>query len=369
LKKEFDEENEWLKVKYQKDVGVNRIGDNMTKDKLCMIDLFAGIGGIRLGFEGAGFKCVFSSEINKHCIETYKANFGEVPYGDITKLDANIVPNHEVLTAGFPCQPFSICGHQKGFDDTRGTLFYDILRVLKAKKPSAVMLENVGHLKYHNKGKTLKTILRHLAELGYKVDWQVLNAKDFGVPQNRERIFIIGSQKRFFDFDKLEKTHGRPIESILEESGNFEYLQPEEYTLIETPRRQKSGLVFVGYRNKSIRKVGVRPNTNHLSRAHKQPNRIYSAKGTHPTLTSQEPTGRFFILHNGRVRKLTITECFRLMGFPEHFKKVAPKAELYKQAGNSVAVTLIEELAREIKRQFFFNYKEISRKPTTLVVE
>jgi len=325
----------------------------MEKNMITMIDLFAGIGGIRLGFEKAGFNCVFSSEIDEKCIATYEANFKEKPFGDIKQIEAKNIPNHEVLTAGFPCQPFSISGHQKGFNDTRGTLFFDILRIIKEKKPSVLMLENVKHLKYHDGGRTLNIILKHLDELGYKVSWQVLNAANFGVPQNRERIFIVGNKKRKFNFDSLKIKPSRNIEDILDYTGEFEYLDPSEYTLIESPRKQKSGLIFAGYRNRKIRKKGVRPNTEHLSRVHKQPNRIYSAKGTHPTLPSQETSGRFFILHNGKVRKLTVNECIKIMGFPEGFKMTSTNGEFYKQIGNSVCVPLIVELAKELKNQLF----------------
>jgi len=175
--------------------------------KLKFIDLFAGIGGIRLGFERAGCECVFSSEIDRHACEMYEANYGDNPYCDITKLDANDIPDFDILCAGFPCQSFSICGRQKGFyDEIRGTLFFDICRLLEAKKPSAFMLENVFNLEKHDKGKTLSVMLDALNSLGYSVSYNVLNARDFGVPQNRERIIIVGNKKgRFFDFKKLQK--------------------------------------------------------------------------------------------------------------------------------------------------------------------
>jgi len=325
------------------------------KDTIKFIDLFAGIGGIRMGFESAGFSCVFSSEWDKECAETYLKNFGEYPAGDITKINEKEIPPYNILTAGFPCQPFSISGKQKGFDDTRGTLFFDILRIIKEKNPEVVFLENVKHLIHHDKGNTLKTILRHLEELGYFVSWKVLNARDFGSAQNRERIIIIGSKNGKFDFDKIEKKPSKLIKDILEKDKIFEYLKPNEYTLISSPTTQKSGLIFVGYRNKSIRTNGVRPNTEHLSRVHKQPNRIYSSGGSHPTLPSQESAGRFWILHEGKVRKLTINECFRLQGFPDSFKRHSTNGRLYLQVGNSVYVPMMEALAKEIKNQLFLN--------------
>ena len=156
-----------------------------------LIDLFAGIGGMRLGFESAGFTCVFSSEWDKYAQQTYQANFNETPHGDITKIDANDIPPHDILLAGFPCQPFSNAGLKKGFDDTRGTLFFDVLRIIHHHGPKAVFLENVKGLVSHDKGRTLQVILERLKACGYTVYWKVLNAKDFGVPHNRQRIYIV----------------------------------------------------------------------------------------------------------------------------------------------------------------------------------
>ncbi len=319
------------------------------------IDLFCGIGGIRLGMDSQGFECVFSSDINAECQRTYNENFGEEPFGDITKIDEKSIPDHDILCAGFPCQPFSISGKQKGFGDTRGTLFFDICRILNEKKPSVVFLENVKHLVHHNGGKTLQTILNKLEDLGYSTSWRVLNGSDYGVPQNRERIIIIGSLNGKFDFDKLQTVPRGRLFECLDTEGEFEYLDPTDYTLIENPKQQPgSGLIFAGYRNKSIRKVGVRPGTEHLSRVHKQPNRIYSVLGIHPTLPSQESSGRYFVLTtDNHVRKLTINECWKIMGFPENYIKVSSTGEQYKQLGNSVCVPMIKAVAKEINNQFF----------------
>lgn len=319
------------------------------------IDLFCGIGGIRLGMESQGFKCVFSCDINPECQRTYETNFHETPQGDIVGIDEHNIPDHDILCAGFPCQPFSISGKQKGFNDTRGTLFFEICRIIKEKKPKVVFLENVKHLVHHDHGNTLNVIIDKLSDLGYIVKWRILNGSDFGVPQNRERIIIVGSLKSAFDFDKVQKKKRVILKDFLDKEGNFEFLSSDEYTLIEKPKKQPaSGLIFVGYRNKSIRKVGVRPGTEHLSRVHKQPNRIYSANGIHPTLPSQESSGRFFILtDDNRVRKLTITECWRIMGFPESYIKVSSIGEQYKQLGNSVCVPMIKAVAAEINKQYF----------------
>lgn len=322
------------------------------KNKVTFIDLFCGVGGIRIGMETQGFSCVFSSDINAECQKTYEKNFGELPLGDITSIDEKSIPDHDILCAGFPCQPFSISGKQKGFEDTRGTLFFDICRIIKEKQPKVVFLENVKHLVHHDHGKTLKVILKKLEELDYKVKWKVLNASDFSVPQNRERIIIIGSKDIEFDFDKIVKRPRVVLEEVLDKSGEFEYLSPEEYTLIDEPKTQKSGLIFAGYRNKSIRKVGVRPGTENLSRVHKQPNRIYSVKGVHPTLPSQETSGRYWVLTEDKeVRKLTLDECWRIMGFPENYERVSAIGEQYKQLGNSVCIPMISAVAKEINNQ------------------
>ena len=317
------------------------------------IDLFAGVGGIRMGFQDAGGECVFSSEWNTEAARTYQMNFGEYPQGDITKIPTEAIPDFDVLLAGFPCQPFSISGKMKGFSDTRGTLFFEVCRIIAAKKPKVVFLENVKHLVHHDNGRTLDVILRKLSEFGYKVSWKVLNGSDFGVPQNRERIIIVGSCDATFDFSKISTLPKTVLRDFLDESGDFEFLQPCEYTLINHPRRQEdSGLIFAGYRNKSIRKVGVRPNTLHLSRVHKQPNRIYSVDGIHPTLPSQESSGRYFILtHENAVRKLTIDECWRIMGFPSQFVRPSAIGEQYRQLGNSVCVPMIRIVAKEVVHQ------------------
>lgn len=340
----------------------------MNKKNFTFIDLFAGIGGFRIGFEKAGFECLMSSEINDYCKATYQNNFGEMPLCDVTKIPLNEIPNHDVLTAGFPCQPFSICGKKRGFEDTRGTLFFHICEIINAKQPKVVLLENVKHLIHHDSGNTLTVILNSLEELGYHVNFKLLNAKNFGVPQNRERIIIFATRKKPFNFSKCKFTETKPLKDFLDDDNrNFEFLNKNEYTLIENPVTQKeSGLIFVGYRNKAIRKAGVRENTEHLSRVHKQPNRIYSVKGTHPTLPSQESSGRFFIYlpDKDAVRKLTIKECYRIMGFPENFKISENKSEAYKQIGNSVCIPMVTELATQILNQQLLNTNESQRTAT-----
>ena len=331
------------------------------------IDLFAGIGGFRSGFEKAGFTCIFSSEIDPNCQEVYHKNYGELPFGDIRKINPDQLEHFEVLVGGFPCQPFSICGKKQGFEDIRGTLFFEICRVIEAKQPPIIVLENVKHLIHHDQGNTLKVIISNLENLGYYVRHQLLNARHFGLPQNRERLFIIATKLKPFNFSKLKYTSTPKLRHFLDKEGDFEILDKSEYTLIDSPKKQDSELIFVGYRNKGIWKTGVRPNTEHLSRVHRQPNRIYSIDGVHPTLPSQETSGRFFIYipENNLVRKLTIQECYRIMGFPDNFKKANSLAECYKQIGNSVCIPLVEAIAKELLKQKLFsedNFYESPRK-------
>lgn len=339
------------------------------------IDLFAGIGGFHFALHRQGAECVFSSEWDAECRKTYTDNFKTVsPHifklypgngkgalfkqklfaGDITKVEPIAIPDHDILCAGFPCQPFSISGKQKGFADTRGTLFFNVLEIVKTKQPKAVFLENVKQLVYHDHGNTLKVILESLNDIGYKTSWKVLNAKDFGTAQNRERIIIIANKDKEFDFSRLETKPSAKIKDILDKTGDFEVLKPEEYTILpkELWHEQESGLIFCGYRNKKMRTVGVRPGTEHLSRVHKQPNRIYHIDGTHPTLPSQETSGRFWIYDGKIVRKLTVDECYKLQGFPKSFKKNDKLSSCYKQIGNSVAIPMIEAVYKQIKEQY-----------------
>lgn len=337
------------------------------------IDLFAGIGGFHFALHRQGAECVFSSEWDDECRKTYADNFKKIsPHifelssgkntlfeeklfaGDITKIDPKTIPDHDILCAGFPCQPFSISGKQRGFADTRGTLFFNVLEIVKTKQPKVVFLENVKQLVYHDHGNTLRVILQSLNDIGYKTSWKVLNAKDFGTAQNRERIIIIANKEKEFDFSKLETKQRAKIKSILDKTGNFEILDPKDYTILpkELWHEQDSGLIFCGYRNKKMRTVGVRPGTEYLSRVHKQPNRIYHINGTHPTLPSQETSGRFWIYDEKIVRKLTVDECYKLQGFPKSFKKNSKLSSCYKQIGNSVAIPMIEAVYKQIKEQY-----------------
>lgn len=297
------------------------------------IDLFAGIGGIRLGFErafGKTIEFVFASEIDKYACETYYANFGEKPCGDITKIDEKNIPPFDILLAGFPCQAFSVAGLRKGFEDTRGTLFFEIARILKHHKPKVVFLENVKGFKNHDKGTTFKVIKETLEELGYKIFSQVLNAKDFGVPQNRERIYIIGFLDSDVEFEFPSK--------IEKEMKVFDILEKEvdaKYTI--------SDKLWAGHQK---RKIEHREKGNGFGYSLFDENSKYTS-----TISARYYKDGSEILikqKDKNPRKLTPKEASRLQGFGDNFKIVASDMQAYKQFGNSVAVPVIEQLAKII---------------------
>lgn len=309
------------------------------------IDLFAGIGGFRLAFQELNGKCVFSSEWNKYAKITYEANFGEIPFGDITKIDENKIPEHDILVGGFPCQPFSIAGVSKknalgkehGFlDKTQGTLFFDIARIINAKRPKAFLLENVKNLKSHDKGKTYQVIKDTLEKLDYHVFSEVIDAKYF-VPQHRERIYILGFNKSVFNnkinFKFPDKPENKPILSdILEKEVDSKYtLSDKLWNYLQsyaTKHLQKGNGFGYGLINQeSISRT--------LSaRYYKDGSEILVPQG------------------NGKnPRKLTPLECKRLMGFPENFKINdigVSDTQLYKQFGNSVAVPVVRKVATSL---------------------
>lgn len=300
-----------------------------------IVDLFAGIGGIRLGFEQAfnNVDCVFSSEIDKYAIQTYKTNFNdEFVFGDITQIDEKLVPDHDILLAGFPCQPFSQAGLKKGFSDTRGTLFFDIERILLEKKPEVFLLENVKQLKGHDKGNTLKVILEHLEKAGYKVFYNVLRAKDFGIPQNRERIYIVGflDQKVNFEFPKPLNIETK-VGDILEEKVD------DKYTI--------SDKLWAGHQR---RKENNKRNGKGFGYG------LFSADSTYTNTISAryyKDGSEILIKQKGKnPRKLTPKEASRLQGFPEEFKIPVSDTQAYKQLGNTVCVPVIKAIAEEIKK-------------------
>lgn len=315
---------------------------------LKFIDLFAGIGGIRMGLENASnkigidTKCVFSSEIDKYAIQTYITNFGKTNFfGDITKLgdDSNInkvVPNFDILLAGFPCQPFSQAGLRKGFNDTRGTLFFWIDKILKIKKPKAFLLENVKHLKGHDQGNTLKTILNVLRENYYVPDPQVLNAKYFGLPQNRERIFIVGFNKDYGDFEypkpKNKKTR---VGDILEKYVSKDYTISSKLWAGHKRRKREHRIKGNGFGYGLFDKNSEYTNTI-SARYYKDGSEVLISKGK-----DRNP------------RKLTERECARLQGFPDSFKIPVSRVQAYKQFGNSVPVNVLEEISIQMLNYMF----------------
>ena len=295
--------------------------------KFTFIDLFAGIGGIRLGFEAAGGKCVFSSEFDEDACTTYKANFGEYPFGDITKIEATKIPDFEVLLAGFPCQAFSIIGKKEGFkDETRGTLFFEIERILKAKKPRAFMLENVRNLVAHDKGKTFKVIMSHLEALGYTVYAKVLNALDYGCMQKRERIIIVGFLDRvLFTFPEKEINHMTLSDVLEQDVASKYYVKPE----IRESRLKR-------LKDKNYPK----PYISHENMAGSITPHLYSS-------CLRAGASANYILINDE-RRPTEREMLRLQGFPDTYRIVLPYSKVKKQCGNSVAVPVIKAVAKQM---------------------
>jgi len=309
--------------------------------KFKFIDLFAGIGGIRLAYQRAGGKCVFTSEWDHYSKLTYENNFGEVPFGDITKISEKVIPDHDILLAGFPCQPFSIAGVSKknalgrahGFlDETQGTLFFDVARIIKYKKPKAFMLENVKNLISHDKGKTFKVIIETLKELDYSIHYKVLDGKHF-VPQHRERIIIVGFRnsiykgKENFDFPELPEPT-RIIREILEKEVDSKYTLSDKLWnyLQEYAKKHKAKGNGFGY--------GL-ANLDGISRTMSA--RYY--KDGAEILIPQE---------GKNPRRLTPRECARLMGYPEKFDFKVSDNQAYRQFGNSVIVPLIEAVAKQV---------------------
>ncbi len=321
------------------------------KPKFKFIDLFAGIGGFRLALQNLGGKCVFTSEWDKYSKKTYKANFGELPFGDITKTSTKsyIPDGFDVLCAGFPCQAFSIAGKRGGFEDTRGTLFFDVAEIIKAKKPKAIFLENVKGLRSHDKGKTLSTILNVLREdLGYYVpEPQIINAKQFGVPQNRERIFIVGFRNdlEINDFEYPQPFKEKPtIDDILEDDVvSVKYYLSETY--IETLRRHRKRHESKGngFGYEIIANDGI-ANAVVCGGMGRERNLVLDDR-----LTDFTPvTNIKGEVNKEGIRKMTPREWARLQGFPDKYNIVVSDAQAYKQFGNSVAVPAIQATAKNI---------------------
>lgn len=319
--------------------------------KFKFIDLFAGIGGFRIAMQSLGGKCVFTSEWDEQAKKTYEANFGEVPFGDITKEETKkfIPDDFDVLCAGFPCQAFSIAGKRGGFEDTRGTLFFDVAEIIKRKKPKAIFLENVKGLFNHDKGKTLKTILNVLRnDLGYFVpDPKVLNAKDFGVPQNRERIFIVGFRNDLgieqFEYPK-PTNQTATFEEIKEENPvSVKYYLSETYlsTLINHKKRHESKGNGFGY--EIIPDDGT-ANAVVCGGMGRERNLVYDDRLEDFTPVTHIKGD----VNRQGIRKMTPREWARLQGFPDNFIIPVADASAYKQFGNSVAVPAIKATAEKI---------------------
>lgn len=294
------------------------------------IDLFAGIGGFRYAIQNAAIKnnltakCVFTSEIDKVCQQVYRENFGDIPHGDITQILPESIPDHDVLLAGFPCQPFSIIGQMKGFEDTRGTLFFNIARILEIKKPAVFVLENVKLLVGHNNGKTIKRIMETLKGLGYHADYRVLNALHFGLPQKRERIFIVGFRNPVcFDWPK-HKIPMKPLSEILENDVPAHYFATEHIRSKRLSKQKPTAEPTIWHENKA----------GNIS--------------AYPFSCALRAGASYnYLLVNGE-RRLTSREMLRLQGFPESFKIVCNYSQTRKQAGNSLPVPVAQAVLESV---------------------
>ncbi|MCI6160604.1 MAG: DNA (cytosine-5-)-methyltransferase [Prevotella sp.] len=296
------------------------------------IDLFAGIGGIRLPFDELGYQCVFSSEWDNAAADTYMANFGERPAGDITKIPASDIPHHDLLLAGFPCQAFSIMGKMKGFDDIRGTMFFEVVRILEYHRPKAILWESVKQLTTHDHGHTFSVIRQTLQALGYHLNWRVLNALDFGLPQKRERIIIVGfldpGHCAEFDFNFPKKNYN--LSNILESDQDVDVsLFASDHTLQKRRERTEGKNIFypsIWHENKA-------GNISILNHA----------------CALRTGASYNYLLVNG-IRRPSSRELLRLQGFPDTFKIVVSHAEIRRQTGNSVAVPMIRAIAQKMDR-------------------
>jgi DNA (cytosine-5)-methyltransferase 1 len=292
--------------------------------KYTTIDLFAGIGGIRLGFEAQGCETVFASEWDKAAQDMYELNFGTRPFGDINAIAPKDIPNHDILLAGFPCQPFSIAGKGLGFSDTRGTLFFNIEAILKEKQPQAFLLENVKRLTTHDNGQTFAVILAKLKELGYTVYYKVFNSLDFGVPQKRERIYIVGfKDKIHFTFPKPFGYY-RPLSEVLQKDDEI----PKSYFLSDQLKTKRLNAVKGVPPIPSIWHENIGGNISAL-----------------PYSCALRAGGSYNYLVVNGVRRLTDREMLRLQGFPDTFKINVPYSQARKVAGNSVSVPVIKAIA------------------------
>lgn len=312
----------------------------MQSKKIKFIDLFCGMGGFRIAFEKYQCECVFSSDIDKYACETYKLNFHEEPKGDITTISSSEIPDFDILCAGFPCQPFSIAGKRLGFEDTRGTLFFEVARIINDKRPKAFFLENVKGIVNHNGGETLEVIINTLIGMNYYVEWKVLNAKDYGVPQNRERWYCVGFDKKItkivggFGFNwPNKKKLGYNLSNIITTCNDKEYKISEICMKNIQHNIEKKNLMI----NDFTLAYEIRP-----SRCQ------FSKKLISPCLTAKMGTGGNnipVVVKQGR--KLTEKECLMIMGYPSDYN-IHKNYHTYKQIGNSVVVPILEQISCEI---------------------
>lgn len=318
----------------------DKLSLNMENSKcLRTADFFAGVGGIRLGFEKAGFKTVFSNDFDESCKITYDLNVkdSKMCLMDINQLRISDMPDFDILLAGFPCQPFSIAGLMKGFNDKRGNLFFRIMDIIKAKKPEIILLENVKNLKSHDNGRTFSVIKKSLEDEGYFIKSEILNAMEYGnVPQNRERIFIVGflDENKYHKFNFPEKIELKnSFKDFIEKNVDNKYYYEGKYLYEKLKDSVISEDSVYQWRRKYVRE---------------------NKKNVVPTLTANMGTGGHnvpIIKDKKGIRKLTPKECFNMQGFPKEFKLPdLTDSKLYKQAGNSVTVTLIERIAKNIKK-------------------
>lgn len=308
-----------------------------AREDFTFIDLFAGIGGFRIAAELNGGKCVFSSEWDKNSVKTYQINHGDEPSGDITKINEKDIPDHDILFGGFPCQAFSISGKRMGFEESRGTLFFDIARILKEKRPKAFVLENVKNLLRHDGGKTIEVILKTLKELKYKTYLKVLRSSDHGVPQARERIYIVGFKDSKVEFEFPEPVKKvKVVRDILEEN-------PLDAKIIDRVPEffDRSREVIDSRKPKQIGKFGKGG----------QGERIYSIDASGITLSAYGggvagKTGAYLV--GDKIRKLSSREAARLQGFPEDFEIPVSTVIAHKQFGDSVSVPVLEKIIGEV---------------------
>ena len=288
------------------------------------IDLFCGIGGFRIAADSLGWNCVLSCDVDPECRRAYRANFGEEPWGDIRELDASAIPDHDILVAGFPCQPFSIIGDRRGFGDTRGTLFFEIARILEAKRPRAFVLENVKQLATHQRGTTLRRIVDILHQMDYSVEHRIFNALDFGLPQKRERVFVVGMAREWAFEWPAGGIPMTPLSEVLEKRV------PRRYYASDYIRKQREAKHTSRYR----------PGIWHENKA--------GNVSSHPFSCALRAGASYnYLLVNGK-RRLTTREMLRLQGFPDTYEIVCNYAQTRKQAGNAVPVPVVAAVLSQL---------------------